>query len=175
MYLSDVSLVLFTKRSKDPQCRLSSWVSYVDSFEIFLNFTFLDLGSCYFRLGLDSKMLAKILNVSTGRCWSSELYNPYPGVIDGVPSSNNYQGGFGSQLMAKVGNETSIYFVKLLIALQWWFWFLSSMHILMLSSQMEWMIIFMIDMWFGDRHVIMSSLFFWLKRSLLALASTLVK
>eukprot|EP00794_Sanderia_malayensis_P003806 gene3806-4333_t len=53
------------------------------------------------RLGLDSKMLAKILNVSTGKCWSSELYNPYPGVIEGVPSSNNYKGGFGSQLMAK--------------------------------------------------------------------------
>ena len=57
-------------------------------------------GSC--RLGLDSKMLAKILNMSTGRCWSSDTYNPYPGVFEGVPSSNNYQGGFGSQLMAKV-------------------------------------------------------------------------
>ena len=47
-------------------------------------------------------MLAKILNTSTGRCWSSDTYNPYPGVFEGVPSSNNYQGGFGSQLMAKV-------------------------------------------------------------------------
>ena len=55
-----------------------------------------------FRLGLDSKMLAKILNMSTGRCWSSDTYNPYPGVIEGVPSGNNYQGGFGTQLMAKV-------------------------------------------------------------------------
>ena len=54
------------------------------------------------RLGLDSKMLAKILNMSTGRCWSSDTYNPHPGVFEGVPSSNNYQGGFGSQLMAKV-------------------------------------------------------------------------
>jgi len=53
------------------------------------------------RLGLDSKMLAKILNMSTGRCWSSDTYNPHPGVFEGVPSSNNYQGGFGSQLMAK--------------------------------------------------------------------------
>jgi len=53
------------------------------------------------RLGLDKKMLAHILNISTGRCWSSELYNPCPGVIEGVPSSNDYQGGFGTQLMAK--------------------------------------------------------------------------
>lgn len=53
------------------------------------------------RLGLDKKMLAHILNISTGRCWSSELYNPCPGVVDGVPSSNNYQGGFGSKLMTK--------------------------------------------------------------------------
>ena len=54
------------------------------------------------RLGVDKKMIAHILNVSTGRCWSSELYNPCPGVMEGVPSSNNYQGGFGTQLMAKV-------------------------------------------------------------------------
>ena len=43
------------------------------------------------QLGLDKKMLAHILNISTGRCWSSELYNPCPGVVEGVPSSNNYQ------------------------------------------------------------------------------------
>ena len=47
-------------------------------------------------------MLAKILNMSTGRCWSSDTYNPHPGVFEGVPSSNDYQGGFGTQLMAKV-------------------------------------------------------------------------
>lgn len=40
--------------------------------------------------------------MSTGRCWSSELYNPYPGVLPNVPASNNYQGGFGSALMRKV-------------------------------------------------------------------------
>ena len=58
-------------------------------------------------------MLAKILNMSTGRCWSSDTYNPYPGVFDGVPSSNDYQGGFGSQLMAKVC--TIVYFFKYFI------------------------------------------------------------
>lgn len=53
------------------------------------------------RLGLDPKLLAKILNMSSGRCWSSDTYNPAPGVMEGVPSANNYQGGFGTTLMAK--------------------------------------------------------------------------
>ncbi|XP_077996575.1 3-hydroxyisobutyrate dehydrogenase, mitochondrial-like [Glandiceps talaboti] len=53
------------------------------------------------RLGLDPKLLAKILNTSSGRCWSSEVYNPVPGVLEGVPSSNNYKGGFGTALMTK--------------------------------------------------------------------------
>ncbi len=57
---------------------------------------------CFCRLGLDAHMLAKILNMSSGRCWSSEVYNPCPGVVPGVPSSNNYQGGFGTALMTKV-------------------------------------------------------------------------
>uniref|UniRef100_A0A8C9T935 3-hydroxyisobutyrate dehydrogenase n=1 Tax=Scleropages formosus TaxID=113540 RepID=A0A8C9T935_SCLFO len=53
------------------------------------------------RLGLDPKLLAKILNMSSGRCWSSDTYNPVPGVMEGVPSAKNYQGGFGTTLMAK--------------------------------------------------------------------------
>lgn len=43
------------------------------------------------RLGLDAKLLAGILNSSSGRCWSSDTYNPVPGVLEGVPSSNNYE------------------------------------------------------------------------------------
>ena len=54
------------------------------------------------RLGLDPSMMAEIINTSSGRCWSSDTYNPCPGVMPGVPSSNNYQGGFGTALMAKV-------------------------------------------------------------------------
>uniref|UniRef100_A0A3B3ZQW6 3-hydroxyisobutyrate dehydrogenase n=1 Tax=Periophthalmus magnuspinnatus TaxID=409849 RepID=A0A3B3ZQW6_9GOBI len=54
-----------------------------------------------FRLGLDPKLLAQVLNMSSGRCWSSDTYNPVPGVMEGVPSANNYQGGFGTTLMAK--------------------------------------------------------------------------
>eukprot|EP00118_Oscarella_pearsei_P007629 m.37966 g.37966 ORF g.37966 m.37966 type:complete len:316 (+) comp32487_c0_seq5:58-1005(+) len=53
------------------------------------------------RLGLDPKLLASVMNVSSGQSWSSLKYNPVPGVLDGVPSSNNYQGGFASKLMLK--------------------------------------------------------------------------
>lgn len=53
------------------------------------------------RLGLDAKVLASILNTSSGRCWAGEVYNPVPGVLEGVPSSNDYQGGFATALMTK--------------------------------------------------------------------------
>ena len=55
-------------------------------------------------LGLDPKVLTKVLNVSSGRCWSTEVYNPCPGVLDGVPASRDYEGGFGTALMTKVGS-----------------------------------------------------------------------
>ena len=38
------------------------------------------------------------------RCWSVDTYNPCPGVIENVPSSNDYRGGFGTALMTKVCN-----------------------------------------------------------------------
>uniref|UniRef100_A0A1I7ZIL9 3-hydroxyisobutyrate dehydrogenase n=1 Tax=Steinernema glaseri TaxID=37863 RepID=A0A1I7ZIL9_9BILA len=53
------------------------------------------------RMGLDPKLLASIINTSSGRCWSSDTYNPVPGVIEGIPPSKGYAGGFGSALMAK--------------------------------------------------------------------------
>jgi 3-hydroxyisobutyrate dehydrogenase len=59
------------------------------------------LSYLFLRLGLDKKVLASILNTSSGRCWSSEVYNPVPGVVEGIPPSNNYQGGFASGLMTK--------------------------------------------------------------------------
>lgn len=71
-------------------------------FLLFTFFFFLAITLCIHRLGLDPKLLAKILNMSSGRCWSSDTYNPVPGVMEGVPSANNYQGGFGTTLMAKV-------------------------------------------------------------------------
>ena len=53
------------------------------------------------KLGMDAKKLAGILNTSTARCWSSDTYNPTPGVMENVPSSRDYEGGFGSALMLK--------------------------------------------------------------------------
>ncbi len=52
-------------------------------------------------LGMDAKVLAGIINTSSGRCWSSEINNPYPDVIDNTPASRGYSGGFGSDLMLK--------------------------------------------------------------------------
>lgn len=52
-------------------------------------------------LGIDSKVLAGIINTSTGRCWSSDTYNPYPGIVETAPSARGYTGGFGADLMLK--------------------------------------------------------------------------
>ena len=52
-------------------------------------------------LGLDPKVLAGIINSSSGRCWSSDTYNPYPGVMDNVPAARGYSGGFAADLMLK--------------------------------------------------------------------------
>lgn len=59
-------------------------------------------------LGMDPKVLAGIINTSSGRCWSSDTYNPYPGVLDSAPASRGYTGGFGAALMLKdLGLATS--------------------------------------------------------------------
>jgi len=52
-------------------------------------------------LGIDPKVLAGIVNTSSGRCWSSENYNPYPGVMENVPAARGFSGGFGADLMLK--------------------------------------------------------------------------
>ncbi len=52
-------------------------------------------------LGMDAKTLAGVINTSSGRCWSSDTYNPFPGLLDNVPASRGYSGGFGSDLMLK--------------------------------------------------------------------------
>lgn len=52
-------------------------------------------------LGIDAKVLAGIINTSSGRCWSSEINNPYPDVLENVPASRGYTGGFGTDLMLK--------------------------------------------------------------------------
>ena len=51
--------------------------------------------------GLDPKVLSDIMLASSGRNWSLELYNPWPGVMENVPSSRDYVGGFAVNLMNK--------------------------------------------------------------------------
>ena len=51
--------------------------------------------------GLDAKVLSDIMLQSSGRNWTLEVYNPYPQVMENVPSSQHYQGGFMSKLMQK--------------------------------------------------------------------------
>jgi len=51
--------------------------------------------------GLDPKALSEIMLKSSGANWSLEKYNPVPGVMESVPSSNDYQGGFMVDLMLK--------------------------------------------------------------------------
>ena len=53
------------------------------------------------KMGIDPVKLAGIINTSSGRCWSSDTYNPHPGVIPTAPSNRDYEGGFGTDLMLK--------------------------------------------------------------------------
>lgn len=58
----------------------------------------LNLGAAY---GLDPKVLSGIMSKSSGRNWALEVYNPMPGVMENVPASRGYSGGFGTNLMVK--------------------------------------------------------------------------
>lgn len=51
--------------------------------------------------GLDPTVLSEIMKASSGNNWALQVYNPYPGVMDGVPASRGYQGGFGVDLIVK--------------------------------------------------------------------------
>jgi 3-hydroxyisobutyrate dehydrogenase-like beta-hydroxyacid dehydrogenase len=53
------------------------------------------------KLGLDAKTLAELINSSSGKCWSSEVNNPVPGISKGAPAERGYDGGFGVPLMKK--------------------------------------------------------------------------
>jgi 3-hydroxyisobutyrate dehydrogenase len=53
------------------------------------------------KWGLDPKKLAGVINVSTGRCWPSEVNNPVKGVVETAPVNRDYRGGFGISLMKK--------------------------------------------------------------------------
>lgn len=51
--------------------------------------------------GLDPKVLSEVMLRSSGGNWSLQVYNPFPGVMAGVPASRDYQGGFLVDLMLK--------------------------------------------------------------------------
>ena len=51
--------------------------------------------------GLDPKVLSGIMLKSSGANWSLEKYNPVPGVMESVPASKDYSGGFMVKLMQK--------------------------------------------------------------------------
>jgi len=53
------------------------------------------------RAGMNPARLAEIVNSSSGRCWSSDTYQPVPDIMPNVPSSKNYDGGFAVKLMLK--------------------------------------------------------------------------
>ncbi|MFG6179208.1 3-hydroxyisobutyrate dehydrogenase [Halomonas sp. THAF12] len=51
--------------------------------------------------GLDPAVLSEIMKQSSGGNWALNVYNPWPGVMEGSASSRDYQGGFLTDLMAK--------------------------------------------------------------------------
>ena len=53
------------------------------------------------RWGLDQKARAGMINSSTAKWCPSEANNPVPGVMESVPASKDYEGGFGISLMNK--------------------------------------------------------------------------
>ena len=55
-------------------------------------------------LGVDPTVLAGVMNVSTAKCWSSQINNPHSVAAKGIgsgASANGYAGGFGTALMLK--------------------------------------------------------------------------
>jgi len=59
------------------------------------------------KLGLDAKVLAGVINSSTGRCWASEVNNPVKDALEikqgqlGAPCQRKFEGGFATALMLK--------------------------------------------------------------------------
>ena len=51
--------------------------------------------------GLDPAVISEIMKNASGGNWALNVYNPYPGVMDTAPASNDYKPGFGVDLMLK--------------------------------------------------------------------------
>lgn len=53
------------------------------------------------KLGLSKEKLFSISANASGQCWAMTNYSPVPGLVENVPSNNNYQPGFTAQMMLK--------------------------------------------------------------------------
>ncbi|XP_039754066.1 NAD-dependent L-serine dehydrogenase [Pararge aegeria] len=53
------------------------------------------------KMGLDPQVLLDVLNNSSARSWSTEVYCPVPGLVPTAPSSRDYENGFKNELMVK--------------------------------------------------------------------------
>lgn len=52
--------------------------------------------------GLDPKVLSDIMGKSSGRNWSLEVYNPWPGVQDNVPAARDYAGALARHSCSRI-------------------------------------------------------------------------
>ncbi|WP_413616509.1 3-hydroxyisobutyrate dehydrogenase [Halomonas cupida] len=53
------------------------------------------------RNGMDPAVLSEIMKQSSGGNWALNVYNPWPGVMEGSAASRDYRGGFLTDLMIK--------------------------------------------------------------------------
>lgn len=53
------------------------------------------------QLGLEPQKFFEIANNASAQCWSMSVYCPMPGVLDNVPSNNNFAPGFAASMMLK--------------------------------------------------------------------------
>lgn len=60
------------------------------------------------KLGLEPSVLAGVINNATGACWASSVNNPVPGALPDKepPCTRDFEGGFATSLMLKVGSST---------------------------------------------------------------------
>lgn len=53
------------------------------------------------KLGLSAQTLFDICSQASSQCWSLTAYCPAPGIMENVPSNNNYEPGFAAAMMLK--------------------------------------------------------------------------
>ena len=54
------------------------------------------------RYGLDPKVLAGVINVSSGQNYNSKVMNPIPGIVPGNIADQGFKGGFSMELCTGV-------------------------------------------------------------------------